>query len=172
MRRRPLNPDAAPFGRRLHEWPGPLFDLLTVGGLLLVGALLLVSTTHAKGILTEVRLPAYAVVAVGLGALLVRRTHPIVTWAVIVGAVVVEALLGSVGLVHPLILVATYTVAARLRWRLSLPLTIVAAMAFALSTGVERGGFGLTSVIAEAVATSAAYTVGLYARTRMDYIRA
>ena len=116
-----------PAGWRSRAWPGRIFDLGVVFGLLVVGAAIVLSSTHEVPHLGEIRLPLYVAVAVPLAALLLRRRYPLATLGVILAALVAEAFLHSPTLVQPLVLVGVYTVASRVPWRLSVVLTALSA---------------------------------------------
>jgi signal transduction histidine kinase len=161
---------AAPQEWRLREWPGRLFDVGVVAGLLVVGVAILFSSTDEIPRVGPGRAALFAVTAVPLAALLVRRRHPLLTLGVILGALLIEAALGSSFLVHPLVLVGVYTVAARMPWRLSLPLS--AASVGILLTGymVSRGGLSFAAFVSSTIPVAAAYVVGIYVGTRLAYV--
>ncbi|HWF57813.1 MAG TPA: sensor histidine kinase [Candidatus Dormibacteraeota bacterium] len=157
---------------RTRAWPGRLFDLAIVAGLLLVGGLVVASSTHEIPHLGLVRAPWYLVVAVPLAALLLRRRFPLATLGVILAALLVEALLRSPILVQPLVLVGVYTVAARVPWRLSLPLTAFTVAVFVTGTSVSRGELTFPELITALIPIGAAYVVGIYVGTRTAYVDA
>ena len=157
---------------RLRKWPGRLFDLGVVAGLLAVGAAIVLVSTNEIPRLGEAHISWFAVVLVALASLLVRRRYPLATMAVIVAALLAEAVLRSPILVVPLLLVGVYTIAARVPWRLSLPLTTAAYVLFALSSAISRRGFNAADIVSELVPVTAAYIVGLYVGTRVAYVDA
>ena len=169
----PWSPPALTVRPRFHDWPGRAFDAATVALLLLVGGVILLTTARALPRLSMGRIPAYAVLGVALVGVLLRRVNPLITWSVIAAAIPVEALVGTVSVIHPLLLVATYTVAARLPWRRSALLSAAAMAVYAAVAPFQHGSdFNPPSLVADAVAMSAAYAVGLYVGTRMDYVGA
>ena len=157
---------------RLHEWPGRVFDVGVVVGLLLVGAAIVVSSTNQFPGLGGGHIPLYAVGAVALAGLLARRRYPLLTLALILAAVVVDAALGSEALVVPLVLVGVYTVAARLPWRISLPLATLSLVTLGGATAVAGRGGDMTwpRIVVTIVPVGAAYVVGIYAGTRTAYL--
>lgn len=156
---------------RLHEWPGRLFDLGVIAGLLLVGAAIVVSSTHQFPRLGIGHVPLYAVAAVGLAGLLVRRHHPLLTLALILAATIVDAALGSETVVVPLILVGVYTIAARMPWRLSLPLAALSVLTLDVGAVIAHGEpVAFPGVVAHLVPVGAAWVIGVYAGTRTAYI--
>ena len=164
---------AAPRQWRLHEWPGRLFDLGVIAGLLVVGAAIVVSSTNQFPRLGIGHIPLYAVGAVALAGLLVRRLYPLLTLVLCVAGIIVDGALGSEAPVVPMLLVGVYTVAARLPWRLSLPLAAVSlgAVVAGAFVGESRGGdVSLAHVLILVVTLGAAYVVGVYAGTRTAYI--
>jgi signal transduction histidine kinase len=110
------------------------------------------------------------VTVVPLTALLVRRRHPLVTLGVILGALLVEAILGSSFLVHPLVLVGVYSVAARLPWRISLPLSVVSVAVLVSGYAISRGGLTFAGFVSSTIPVGAAYVIGIYTRTRVAYV--
>ncbi|HEY7926680.1 MAG TPA: sensor histidine kinase [Candidatus Dormibacteraeota bacterium] len=161
---------ATPPQWRLREWPGRLFDVGIVAGLLLVGIAILVSSTDEIPRLGPGRVALFAVTVVPLTALLVRRRHPLVTLGVILGALLVEAILGSSFLVHPLVLVGVYSVAARLPWRISLPLSVVSVAVLVSGYAISRGGLTFAGFVSSTIPVGAAYVIGIYTRTRVAYV--
>ncbi|MGH7721948.1 MAG: sensor histidine kinase [Candidatus Dormibacteria bacterium] len=159
-------------GWRRRVSSGRLFDLGIVLGLLLVGATIVVSSTHELPRFGVLHAPWYAVVAVSLMALLLRRRFPLATLGVILAALLVEALLRSPILVQPLVLVGVYTVAARVPWRVSLPLTAVSVAVFVTGTSVSRGQLTFPELVTALIPIGAAYVVGIYAGTRTAYVDA
>jgi len=156
---------------RLRELPGRLFDFGVVLALLAVGAVIALSSTNEIPHLSSERIPLYLVVLVPLASLLVRRRLPLVTFGVILAALIVESLLRSPALVQPLVLVGVYTIAARTEWRVSLIATAATAAVFLIASGLARGGAPTVAQLASSVVTiGAAYVVGSYVRTRVAYI--
>jgi signal transduction histidine kinase len=155
---------------RLREWPGRLFDVGIVVGLLLVGIAILFSSTHEIPRLGPGRIPLFVVTAVPLAALLLRRRHPLLTLGLILGALLVAAVLGSSVLVRPLVLVGVYTVAARMPWRISLPLSIASLAVLVAGAVISREGLTFAESVATLVPLGAAYVVGIYTRTRVAYV--
>lgn len=161
---------APPVTWRLREWPGRLFDLGVVAGLLVVGIAVLFSSSNEIPRLGPGRIPVLVVTLVSLAALLVRRRHPLITLGLILGALLVGAMLGSSVQVRPLVLVGVYTVAARLPWRLSLLLSAASLAVLVAGAVISREGLTFTESVTTLIPIGAAYVVGIYARTRLDYV--
>ncbi|HEX4754344.1 MAG TPA: sensor histidine kinase [Candidatus Dormibacteraeota bacterium] len=161
---------ATPQQWRLREWPGRLFDVGIVVGLLLVGIATVFSGTHEIPPSGAGRIPLLVVTAVPLAALLLRRRHPLLTLGVILVALLVAAALGSSVLVHPLVLVGVYTVAARMPWRLSLLLTVASLAVLVAGAVISREGWTFAESITTLIPVGAAYVVGIYTRTRLAYV--
>jgi signal transduction histidine kinase len=90
---------------------------------------------------------------------------------VILASLILEALLHSVVVAQPLVLVGVYTIACRLDWRVSLPSTAGTAVVFVVASAITHGGEpALQQVVSAVVTISAAYVVGIYVRTRVAYI--
>lgn len=155
-----------------RAWPGRLFDLGAVLGLLAVGVAIVASSTHEVPRFGQIRLPLYFAVAVPLAALLLRRRFPLATLGVILAALLVEAFLHSSFLVQPLLLVGVYTVAARLPWRTSLPLTALSLGVLVAGTSISRGQLTFPELISAMIPIGAAYVVGIYVGTRTAYVDA
>jgi signal transduction histidine kinase len=155
---------------RLRKWPGRVFDLGVVLALLVVGAATVLTSTNEIPRLNAGQAPVIAVLLIPLASLLIRRRYPLVTYGIIVAAVVAESFLRSPILLQPLLLVAVYTVAARLPWRISLPLAAVALFAYASGVGASRGELGAAQIVSELIPVSAAYVVGIYVGTRVAYV--
>ena len=156
---------------RLHEWPGRLFDLGVIGGLLLVGAAIVASSTNQFPGLGIGHISLYAVAALGLAGLLLRRRYPLLTLALILAATIVDGALGSETLAVPLVLVGVYTVAARMPWRLSLPLAALSAVSLDVGAVIAHGEpVAFPRVVGTLVPVGAAWVIGLYAGTRTAYI--
>jgi signal transduction histidine kinase len=161
-----------PASWRNRAWPGRLFDLAIVVGLLLVGGVIVASSTHEIPHFGLLRAPWYVAVAVPLAALLLRRHFPLATLGVILAALLAEALLHSPILVQPLVLVGVYTVAVRLPWRVSLPLTAFSVAVFVTGTSISRGQLTFPELITALIPIGAAYVVGIYVGTRTAYVDA
>jgi signal transduction histidine kinase len=156
---------------RLRELPGRLFDFGVVFALLAVGAVIALSSTNEIPHLNSERIPLYLIVLVPLASLLVRRRLPLVTFGVILAALIAESLLRSPVLVQPLVLVGVYTIAARTEWRVSLIATVATAVVFLIASGLARGGApSVAQFVSSLVTICAAYVVGSYVRTRVAYI--
>jgi signal transduction histidine kinase len=165
-------PPPPPASWRNRAWPGRLFDLGVVVGLLGVGAAVVVSTTHEIPRFGLVRAPLYLAVAVPLAALLVRRRFPLATLGLVLAALLVEAVLHSPIFVQPLVLVGVYTVATRMPWRASLPLTALTVVVFVTAIAVSHGQLTFAEVVTALIPVGAAYVVGLYVGTRTAYVDA
>jgi signal transduction histidine kinase len=161
-----------PAGWRSRAWPGRIFDLGVVVGLLVVGAAIVVSSTHEVPHFGEIRVPLYLAVAIPLAALLLRRRYPLATLGVILAALVAEAFLHSPTLVQPLVLVGVYTVASKVPWRLSVVLTAFSAAVMIAGTAISRGELTFQQVVTSFVPIGAAYVVGIYVGTRTAYVDA
>jgi signal transduction histidine kinase len=156
---------------RLRELPGRLFDFGVVLALLAVGAVIALSSTNEIPHLNSERIPLYLIVLVPLASLLVRRRLPLVTFGVILAALIAESLLRSPVLVQPLVLVGVYTIAARTELRVSLIATVATAVVFLIASGLARGGApSVAQFVSSLVTICAAYIVGSYVRTRVAYI--
>ena len=164
-----MPPSAATWRNR--AWPGRLFDLGIVVGLLVVGAVV-VNTTDGIPRFGLARAPLYLAVAVPLAALLVRRRFPLLTLGVVLVALLVEAVLRSPIFVQPLVLVVVYTVATQMRWRVSLPLSALTVVVFVSAVAVSHGRLTFAEVITALIPVGAAYVVGLYVATRTAYVDA
>lgn len=167
---------AAPIGPgawwRFRQWPGRLFDVGVVLALLAVGAAIVLSTTNAIPRLTGGHALVFAVVLASLAGLLVRRSHPLVMVGLVIAALVAEGLLRASVIVTPIVLVAVYTIAARLVWRLALPLTALTFAAFFVAGSVSRGELSFASLVTSFIPIAGAYAVGAYVGTRVAYIDA
>jgi signal transduction histidine kinase len=135
-----------------------------------VGIAVIFSGTSEIPRLSPGRIPLLVVSAVPLAALLVRRRHPLITLALILGALLVTAILGSSVLVHPLVLVGVYTMAARMPWRLSLPLSAVSLTVLMAGAEIPKEGLTFAGSVTTLVPVGAAYVVGIYTRTRLEYV--
>jgi signal transduction histidine kinase len=156
---------------RLRELPGRLFDFGVVLALLAVGAVIALSSTNEIPHLNSERIPLYLIVLVPLASLLVRRRLPLVTFGVILAALIAESLLRSPVLVQPLVLVGVYTIAARTELRVSLIATVATAVVFLIASGLARGWApSVAQFVSSLVTICAAYIVGSYVRTRVAYI--
>ena len=158
--------------RRLRQWPGRLLDFASIAGLLVLGALILVASTGGAAKISTHRIPLFLLVFAAIAALIPRRAYPLISWTAIVGAALVEALIGSTGVLHPLVLVAVYIVASRMDWRLSLALTGVAFLLFFLPPVFHHKPPTFGVLLADCIALGTAYVVGLYASTRAAYVKA
>jgi signal transduction histidine kinase len=156
---------------RFRQWPGRLFDLGVVLALLAVGVAVVLATTNAiPRVGGEGHIGVYLTVLVPLAALLVRRNHPLLTFGVVVAALIAEAGLRSPVILMPIVLVAVYTIAARLPWCIALPLTASAIAVYEIASGIAHGGFSFADCMTSLVPIAAAFVVGVYAGTRVAYI--
>ena len=151
--------------------PGRLFDLGVVAALLVIGAVIAVSTTNEFPRLIPARIPYYLLVLVPLATLLARRRYPLVSFAVILVSLVLETLLHTVEAAVPLLLVGVYTIAYRVDWRISLPSAAGTLVLLISASAIARGGGPPAQQAVSAMVTIAgAFLVGLYVRTRVSYI--
>jgi len=157
---------------RFRRWPGRLFDVGVVLALLAVGAAIVLSTTNAIPRLNRDHAVVFAVVLAALAGLLVRRSHPLLMLGLVIVALVAEGLLRASAIVTPIVLVAVYTLAARLTWRLALPLTTLTFAAFLAAGSVSRGELSFSNFVASFIPIAGAYAVGAYVGTRVAYIDA
>lgn len=156
---------------RMREWPGRLLDLGVVAALLLVGGAVVAGSEHVLPHTAAARIPWLATVVVALLAIMARRRHPGAATAVVLAALFAEGLMHAPFVVQPMVLVMVYTVAARLRWRASLPLAGASIAVYLLTNAVGKGQLSLPEVISAVVTVVAAYIVGIYFGTRAAYVQ-
>ena len=155
---------------RFRRWPGRLFDVGVVLALLALGAAIVITTTNAVPRFSEVRIPTYAVLMLSLASLLVRRRYPLLTIGIIAAGVLAESIVRPAFVFEPLVMVAVYIAASRLRWQAALTISAGLFALFLIAGGVVDGGTSPSKSVTSLVAFGAAFAVGVYVRTRTAYV--
>ncbi|MBV8444991.1 MAG: sensor histidine kinase, partial [Candidatus Dormibacteraeota bacterium] len=159
----------APGWWRYRRWPGRLFDVGVILALLLVGAVIVLTSTSEIPRLSITRLPLYVAVLVPLASLLARRRYPLVTIGVITGGVILAAAFQTPVEFEPLLMVATYVAASRFPWKTALGISAGMFILFIAATAI-RGSLDPKTPVSLFVPMAGAYAVGVYVSMRVAYI--